>query len=272
MRMTSDVNKALKTLRIDLEGWTYPKGLPKAIRFMPPSLLTNEEYANIKLRNLVVPPGPQSSESLAVAFDNLVLHLRGELEGDPLEGLGASWKLFIGRDLFRLMFLAGLKDGFELEFDAEANRMVVMGEHTYGIDGTKVYGYALNTELEFDLAAASQPREVACRERGFVALYKRAVELQKPEAVRALEMLRAYRSATWYSMARWVKFPQDEVSINALGEVIYTAADPVGELYKRMVPKKLTSSRFEQIFGRLEDRVLEPSQQQRSRLWRSLFI
>ena len=84
--------------------------------------------------------------------------------------------------------------------------------------------------------------------------------------------MRAYRSATWYSMARWVKFPQDDVSINALGEVIYTAADPVGELYKRMVPKKLTSSRFEQIFGRLEDRVLEPSQQQRSRLWRSLFI
>ena len=272
MKMSAEVNKVLKTLRIDLSGWTYPKGLPKAIVFTPPSLLTNEEYANIKLRQLAVPPGPQSSETLAKAFDNMVLHLRGEFDGNPTEGMGHSWRLFIGKDLFRLMFLAGMREEAEIEFDAEANRMVVMGEHTFGIDGNKVYGYAVNTELEFDLAEAARPKEMSCRERGFTALYKRALELEKPEAVRTLEMLRAYRTSPWSSMARWVKFPHDEAGINFLGEIIYTATDPVGELYKRMVPRKLSASKFEKIFGKLESRVLEPNQQQRSRLWRSLFI
>lgn len=271
MRLPPEVNRVLKTLRIDLDGWTYPKGLPKAIRFTPPSLLTNEEYGGVKLSALALPPGVQSSDALARAFDNLVLSLRGEFEADPVSELGASTRLFIGRDLTRLMFLAGAQDGSELEFDAEANRMVVMGEYTYGIDGTKVYGYNVNTDLEVGLAAAMTPVETSCRERGFVALYKRAQVLEKPEAVRALEMLRAYRSSPWSTMARWVKFPNDEAGIDLLGEIIYTAIDPVGELYKKMVPKKLTTSRFEQIFGKLEGRVLEPDQKQRSRIWRSLF-
>ena len=43
MRVSSAANKALQTLRIDLEGWTYPNRHSGTIRFTPPSLLTNEE-------------------------------------------------------------------------------------------------------------------------------------------------------------------------------------------------------------------------------------
>ena len=122
-----------------------------------------------------------------------------------------------------------------------------------------------------DIAEAMRPKEMSCRERGFVALYRRAVTLDKPEVVRALEMLRAYRSAPWTTMAGWVQYPQDETSINILGEIIYTSPDPIGELFKRMVPRKLTASKFEQMYGKLESRVLEPDQKLRSRIWRSLF-
>lgn len=271
MRVSSAANKALQTLRIDLEGWTYPNRHIGTIRFTPPSLLTNEEYAGIKLRDLALPPGVPNNEALAQGFDNLVLSLKGEYDGEPLAHLSASTRLFVGRDLSRLMFLAGTWADNELEYDAESNRMVVMGEYTYGLDGTKVYGYQVNTDLEFDIVEAMRPKEMSCRERGFVALYRRAVTLDKPEAVRALEMLRAYRSAPWITMAKWVQYPQDETSVDILGEIIYTSPDPIGELFKRMVPRKLTASKFEQLYGKLESRVLEPDQKLRSRIWRSLF-
>ena len=271
MRMSTEVNKVLKTLRIDLDGWTYHARHIGTVRFTPPSLLTNEEYAGVKLRALALPPGPQNNEALARAFDNLVLSLRGEYQGEPLAYLSASSRLFVGRNLARLMFLAGTYGENELEFDAESNRMVVMGEYTYGVDGTKVYGFGVNTDLTLDLSAALQPKETTCRERGFVTLYRRAQALEKHEAVRALEMLRAYRSSPWATMAKWVQYPQSETSLSIIGEIIYTDPDPIGELYKRMVPRKLSATQFEQMFGKVENRVLEPDQNQRSKIWRSLF-
>ena len=65
MRVSSAANKALQTLRIDLEGWTYPNRHIGTVRFTPPSLLTNEEYAGIKLRELALPPGVPNNEALA---------------------------------------------------------------------------------------------------------------------------------------------------------------------------------------------------------------
>ena len=130
MRVSSAVNKVLQTLRIDLEGWTYLSRHSGTIRFTPPSLLTNEEYAGIKLRELALPPGVPSNEALAQGFDNLVLSLNGEYDGEPLAHLSASTRLFVGRDLSRLMLPAGTRAGNELEYDAESNRIAAIGEYT----------------------------------------------------------------------------------------------------------------------------------------------
>ena len=115
MRVSSAVTKVLQTLLIDLEGWTYLSRHNGTIRFTPPSLLTNEEYAGIKLRELALPSGVPNNEALAQGFDNLVLSLKGGYDGEPLAHLSASTRLFVGRDLSRLMFLAGTWADNELD-------------------------------------------------------------------------------------------------------------------------------------------------------------
>lgn len=263
MRYTREVQSALQMMQLELSGWAIPRS-SKTLRFTPPSLLTNQTYAGVPLRRLALPPSPTDLRDVARVFDALIA-------GDEWQHiLNPGLNHFIDANPARLLLWAGTGSMCDLHFSLEENRMMVIGEYSFGFADGMAYGASTDQEYVVDLKQLFEPKEVSTREVGFVALWQRAKRLKKDEALAALAMLRAYKASPWRSIAPWTWSPQVEKDMSKLGEIIYTAYDPIGELYTYIVPKFMADSEFAKKFGDVRNRPLGPDAEYRVQLWRKL--
>lgn len=265
MRHSRQVAAVMDMLRMDLEGWTIPRAT-KTITFTPPSLLTDESYAGVPLRYLMLPSGPARLGPVATAFERLVSGGGGGLG----LGLGPGVTSFVGQNPARLLLWASTRRDADLDMDLDEGRMMVIGEETFGFADGKAYVPSGALDYEVDLVKLFEPEPYSTREVGFAALWKRAKRLNRHDARVALEAIRAYKPTPWRSIASWTWTKNVDTDLSMLGEIIYTSSDPIGEIYTHLVPNILSRKEFSNKIAPLEGRPLDPNSEARVKLWRQV--
>lgn len=261
MRHTAQVAAVMDRLKLELDGWRVPPSA-RTVTFTPPSLLSEETYAGVPLRTLMLPKAPKNLGPVLTAFEQI---LAG---GDPDFPPGVAG--FINRNPARLLLWASTRRDADLYLSVEENRLMVIGEETFGFADGLAYTSKEATPYEVRLADLFVPKPYMTREAGFIALWKRAKRLRRPDAQHALEALRAYRTASWRSLARWTWTVKSQVNLSELGEMIYTSHDPVGDLYTHLVPKVVTHAAFDKAIFPVKGRPLDPGKDFRTTLWRKV--
>lgn len=261
MRHSRQIKAAMETLSRELAGWKIPKS-SKEITFTPPSLLTEDTYAGIPLRSLMIPYVPSDPFQPAEIFTKMVC---GETVSYPL-----TMKSFINNNPARVLMWAAQSPNTDIDLSLAENRLMVIGEQAFGFADGLAYGLHGGTVYPVNLQDLLEPKPYSTREVGFAALWRRAQKLKLNGAMAALASLRAYRSGTWKSIARWTWGGSDESFLTKLGEVIYTSADPIADLYAYTVPRILTRSGFIKKFGPLEERQVLFDSEGRVALWRNV--
>lgn len=263
MRQRKVVESVLSKLRMELDGWPRPTATTR-LSFTPPSVLTEGTYAGHRLRDLVVPSTRFSLLEMAKSFDKFIVEGNHELKLSPLE------KYYLDNNVVNLLVWASALPGVDLDYSVEEGRVMVLGEYSFGIADGKVYGLNVIKDFDGDIAKLTEPKRCHTRESGFAALYNHARRRKLTEALQALQVLRAYKLAPWRSMAPWTWSAGVTGVLSTLGEIIYTAEDPISELYIRLVPAHMDSASFTRRIGDPTNRSTDLDSEARYNLWKKL--
>lgn len=260
---SSPLSLALDALRLDLNGWQLFEG-SYAVTVQVPAILTNEHYAGIPIRDLLVPPCRGSVSDLATGFTNLA---RWKLGISKDVGIPKSIQPFVDGSLARYVIWAGGHREVDLDVDIEAGRALVLGEYTFGLADGMAICESDDYVVEFPTTDLTEGRTFRCRETGFVALYRRAKELENMGAMQALSAIRGSRSHPWRRIAPWVWVPQIKPDENRVSEIVTTSSNPAAELFIYLVPEFCSRTFFEQCIYPLNAWKVNPDQEFRRHLW-----
>lgn len=231
-----------------------------AFRTLP--MTTDKVWRGIPLSRAMSPPVPSEGVETEALFDNWLWPVRsGEGEdANPLieEGSHALARFVMQGEDFgtrtaRLLFALSNADGAHL-VHAKHALMVHHGDHSYGIIDGKVFsrfcdGMSVKVDHE---SLLKESKEVRVRTREFCYLWREAY-LRQENLVDPLVAL--WQSATILQWSRLVtslrgrKVPSQALMDQWLYKIEYDQEDPTWKMYRALVPRWMTCTEYNNVFG-----------------------
>ena len=186
---------------------------------------------------------------------------------DYLEGLSLD---NVQEQAVMLLFAFGTNEGATLTYDETS----IMVKHEDGVEFGVINGVVksrFHSGEKLDVLPAKVigvEREVRCFNKHFIALYREAYRVKDEGAALALLVLRTGDPKfdfKWLAEVASRRRPINERFISKICTIARKERDPVASLYRVLVPRYMSPTRFTKTIGRLGERKHEPTEAQRIR-------
>ncbi len=238
-------------------------------------LLNDLEFEGHKLRVLMSPYVTGSGLETEDIFDSWLWPVHRPGEGDSVTDLRektsdelVSFVTHVkdfGVQTVRLLYALSGAEGAKLEITPESV-MVHHGEKSYGIIEGRVYSRFCDG-LKIDVDHMKVLTECPTQElfnAVFCRLYREALRIGGgvERALVALHIGRPTFNFRRISRAKVFVHPTDYL-LNSWSIDMARCKDPVGAMYRKLVPRYMTKMRYRTIFGNIPTRNLEPDDAKR---------
>jgi hypothetical protein len=274
MAAIDDLKKELaNTLRYYGKGGKRG-GRAVPIRTLP--MVTDKVWRGIPLARAMSPPVPATGVETEHLFDSWLWPVKNE-EGESVTELitegGSVLARYVtkaedfGERTVRLLYALSNADGASLVHDDHAI-MVHHDTHSFGIIDGKVFSRfcdGVNVDVDHQ-RILTESKEVRVATREFCYLWNEAYS-RKENLIDPLVAL--WQSATivhWSKLAtrQTTKIVPGQADMDKwLGHIENKADDPILYLYKMLVPKWMTKTAYNSVFGLPTERAFNPTDYER---------